>query len=237
MTDRNAVVAAFLAERSPANRDAVIAAYQYLCARGARKFRRPDSDPADLEQVAAVGLIKATDAYNAARRTPFEAYAWLMVVGELMHYVRDHERAVRVPRGLRSLERRYVVAWEEVAARTHAEPTTAQLAAALAVSPRTIEELRAMRRGNRIPEPDADTPRAVFQCDALPAPSTGLPFEDRLTVRLALEALEQRERTVVLGTYAAGLSQSEIGAKIGLSQSQVSKILGRALGKLQQCVA
>jgi RNA polymerase sigma-B factor len=237
MTDRNTTLTAFLADRSSTHREAVIDAYRYLCVRGARKFRRPDSEPADLEQVAAVGLIKATDTYCAARATPFEAYAWLMIVGELMHYVRDHERAIRIPRTLRALERRYVVAWEEIAARSHAEPTVSQLAAALAVPPRTIAELRAMRRGNRANEPDRDSPRTMFQCDALPAARGGLSLEERLTVRLAVDTLEHRERTVVLGTYAAGLSQSEIAAIIGLSQSQVSKILGRALGKLQRCVA
>ncbi len=237
MTDRTAAVAAFIADRTNAHREAVIDAYRYLCIRGARKFRRPDSEPADLEQVAALGLIKATDTYCAARATPFEAYAWLMIVGELMHYVRDHERAIRVPRALRALERRYVSAWEEIAAQRGAEPTVAQLAAALAVPPRTIAELRAMRRGNRLAEADRDSPLAVLQCDALPATRQGLSIEERLTVRLAVDTLEQRERTVVLGTYAAGLSQSEIAAIIGLSQSQVSKILGRALGKLQQCVA
>jgi RNA polymerase sigma factor (sigma-70 family) len=54
---------------------------------------------------------------------------------------------------------------------------------------------------------------------------------------MAVEALSARERTVVLGTYAAGLSQSEIAMLIGLSQSQVSKILSRALGKLHRSVA
>jgi len=237
VTDRTTIIAAFLAKRSTTNRDAVIDAYRYLCLRGARKFRRSESDPADLEQVAAVGLIKATDSYCAARSTPFEAYAWLMIVGELMHYVRDHERAIRVPRTLRTLERRYVAVWEEIAARSQAEPTTAQLAAALRVTPRTIEELRAMRRGNRAAEPDPHSRRAELQCDALPAAMDGLSIDDRLTVRSAIDALEHRERTVVLGTYAVGLSQSEIGAIIGLSQSQVSKILGRALGKLYHCVA
>jgi RNA polymerase sigma-B factor len=237
MTERTAAVAAFLADRSRLHREAVIAAYRYLCVRGARKFRRADSEPADLEQVAAVGLIKATDTYCATRSTPFEAYAWLMIVGELMHYVRDHERAVRVPRSLRALERRYVTVWEDIAARSHAEPTVTQLAAALAVPPRTIAELRAMRRGNRASDPERDTPRAVLQCDALPDASSPLSLEDRLAVRLAIDSLEGRERTVVLGTYVAGLSQSEIAAVIGLSQSQVSKILGRALGKLHRCVA
>jgi DNA-directed RNA polymerase specialized sigma subunit len=42
---------------------------------------------------------------------------------------------------------------------------------------------------------------------------------------------------IVLGTFGAGLSQSEIALTLRLSQSQVSKILTRALGKLSKMVA
>jgi RNA polymerase sigma-B factor len=237
VTDRTALVARFLSSPTRSHRDAVIAAHRYLCVRGARKFRRTESDRADLEQVAALGLIKATDAYRADRATPFEAYAWVMIVGELMHYVRDHERAVRIPRALRALERRYVVAWERIAARHHAEPTAAQLAEALAVGTDVIGELRAMRRGNRADEPEPQSPQATHRCDGLPARVPALSIEERLTIQLAVDALDARERTVVLGVFAAGRSQAEIGAKLRLSQSQISKILGRALGKLQAQVA
>ncbi len=237
MIERNAVVARFLTDRSRANRDDVITAFRYLCRRGARKFHRPESDLADLEQVASIGLIKATDMYRAERTTPFEAYAWIMIVGELMHYVRDHERPIRVPRRLRSLERRYVVAWEMLAARDHAEPSVRDLARELAVTPDVIEQLQNIRRNQRFGDGDLDALRAPLHCDALPARTASLSIEERLTVIMAVEELSERERIVVLGTFATGLSQSEIALVLGLSQSQISKILGRALGKLQRRVA
>jgi len=237
MSDREDLLARFLAERSAVHRDDVIRAYRYLCRRGARKFRRPESDLADLEQVAAIGLIKATDMYSTERSTPFEAYAWMMVVGELMHYVRDHERSIRLPRWLRALERRYALAWEALAARNETEPTIHALARELKVEPDVIEQLQAMRRGNRVSDGDPESPRAQLQCDALPARTPSISIEERLTLIMAVEELPERERTVILGTFAAGLSQTEIARMLGLSQSQVSKILGRALGKLHKRVA
>jgi len=62
-----------------------------------------------------------------------------------MHYVRDSERAIRIPRALRSLDRRYVAAWERLAARNQTEPTTMQLATELEVSFSTVEQLQALR--------------------------------------------------------------------------------------------
>jgi RNA polymerase sigma factor (sigma-70 family) len=101
-----------------------------------------------------------------------------------------------------------------------------------------IHQLQAIRRGNRQNEIDDDSPRATLQCDALPAKTPGmLSLEERLTVIIAIDELPRRERTIVLGTFAAGLSQAQIAATLGLSQSQVSKILNRALVKLQRLVA
>ena len=62
-------------------RDRFVAEYWYLCRRAARRFKRRGLDPADLEQVGAIGLIKAVDRYDPEQRAPFEAYAWLLIIG------------------------------------------------------------------------------------------------------------------------------------------------------------
>jgi RNA polymerase sigma-B factor len=233
VNDRQTSIARYLADRSRDNRDDVIAAHMYLCKRGARKFRRSETDSADLEQVAAIGLVKATDAYRPERTTPFEAYAWIVIVGELMHYARDCERAVRVPRWLRSIDRRYVTTWETLAARGHAEPTPQQLARELDVTIEVVDQIQALRRSQTI---DTDA-RGISAFDTIAAPVRGLSVEDRLTLDLALDQLDERERTIVLGTFGAGLSQSEIAGLLRISQSQISKLLTRALGKLSREVA
>jgi RNA polymerase sigma-B factor len=233
MNERQTVIASYLANRSRTNRDALIAAHMYLCKRGARKFRRPESDPADLEQVAAIGLVKAADAYLAERTTPFEAYAWIVMVGELMHYVRDCENAIRIPRWLRSIDRRYVAAWERLAACQEAEPTPQQLAQALDVGLDVVAQLAALRR---LHTSEGDL-RGGGRFDAMPAPVRGLALDERLTLIMAVDELNERERLIVLGTFGAGLSQAEVANQLGLSQSQVSKLLARALGKLSQRVA
>jgi RNA polymerase sigma-B factor len=233
MKERELAVQRFLRDRSIENRDAVIACHMHLCKRGARKFRRPESDAADLEQVAAMGLVKATGAYRVDRTTPFEAYAWIVIVGELMHYVRDHERAIRAPRWLRAMDRRYASAWEALAAREHAEPSARQLARELDVSIDCIGEVQAFRRGRLNDGGDL----SGRQLDAIAAPSGELSIEERLTLIMAVDELSDRERLIVLGTFGAGLSQSQIAALLRLSQSQISKILSRALDKLSKSVA
>jgi RNA polymerase sigma factor (sigma-70 family) len=118
-----------------------------------------------------------------------------------------------------------MVAWETLAAREHREPSVRELAREMNVATSIIEQLQGLRHGHRTAEGD------------LPARPAPISIEERLTVLMAVEELSARERTVVLGTFAAGLSQTEIALTLGLSQSQVSKILSRALGKLHQRVA
>ncbi len=237
MSLREELVTTYCAERTVDRRNAVIDAHRYLCARGARKFKRVHNDRADLEQVAAVGLIKAADYYRAEMRTPFDAYAWIMIVGELMHYVRDHERIVRVPRPLRALERRYVEVWDTFCGVHHREPATGELAAALGVTVETVEELRNLRRADRVGLPDADANDGPERLAVLVEPHAGLQLEERIVLALALEELGERERAIVLGTYGAGLTQMELGKRLGLSQSHVSKLLARALHQLGRRVA
>jgi len=228
------VLTAFLASRTRENRDRLVATYWYLCERGAKKFYRAGVDRADLVQVAAIGLIKSVEHYDPALRTPFEAYAWLLVVGELMHYVRDHERIVRTPRWLRALEKPFAQVNESLGSRLGRAPTALELARELGVSIAVVDELRLLRRGGTVVSLEAVTGSPTGE---LPAPISALDFEDRLSMSIALEELAERERTVVLGSFAVGLSQAELGRKLGLSQSQVSKLIKKALLKIHPKVA
>ena len=237
MNLREELVARYCVERTVERRNAVVDAHRHLCVRGARKFKRAINDRADLEQVAAVGLIKAAEYYRDDMQTPFEAYAWIMIVGELMHYVRDHERLVRVPRALRALEKRFAAAWETFVAMQHREPTNAELAKALNVSPEVVGELQILRRAEHARLSDLNEPDEPEAVEILPATEHGPSIEDRIELALALAELGERERTIVVGTYAAGFTQTELGDRLGLSQSHVSKLLSRALVRLGKRVA
>src|SRR5947207_9000763 len=73
------------------------------------------------------------------------------------------------------------------------------------------------------------------EADAVAAPggeedSVGIA---RALVASAARSLDARERLVVALRYFLDLSQSEIGATVGISQVQVSRVLTKALGKMR----
>jgi|SRR5579884_1033894 len=209
-------------------RERVVAQYAYLRARAARKFYRPGLDKADLEQIAAIGLLKACDRYDETLRTPFEAFAWLFIVGELMHYVRDHERLVRAPRRLRDLERRAQAASDQLLIELGREPSIGELARRLGTSIRDLEEL-ALYREQAIPQSiDALEPHQLRPCSY-----TIDDREDRMVLDAALKRLTKTERIVILALYANGYSQLEIAQRMGYSRRHISRLHRTALRKMQ----
>ncbi len=204
--------------------------FGYLCRRAARKFRRAGLENCDLEQVAAIGLIKASRRYDPATRTPFEAYAWMMIVGELMHFVRDHERAIRVPRKLRTLERRYLTAHDTLVHRLGREPGDDELARELGVPHATIVEMREAR--------ETATLAPLADAEILAARDTaGIGFEDRLLVDTSFKSLGATERRIIVGVYMLGLSQQEMSRRLGISPKRVSRAHHAALGRMQRAWA
>lgn len=224
----------FLEEYSPSVSahcsDELVAAFTHLCRRGARKFWRVGLERSDLEQVAAVGLIKAARRYDRALRTPFEAYAWLMIVGELMHHVRDHERTIRVPRRLHDLERRYARAHELLLSRLGREPHQGEVAEELGVLLPAIAELQYIRGTASLAHIDQS------HADEIPAPCL-LDFDERILFDDALAALSPTERRVIAGIYLLGLTQLEISRRLGVSAKRVSRLHQGALVRMQRTLA
>lgn len=209
------------------NRERIITQYGYLCARAARRFVRPGLDRADLEQIAAIGLIKACDRYDASLRTPFEAFAWVFVLGELMHYVRDYERLVKPPRRVRQLERRCQAAFDEFVAEQGREPTHDELAARLRITSGQLFDVTRYREG-AIPESlDGLPPHQLPRSYALDE------RDDRIVFEQALESLSEVERTIILAVYAIGYSQLELANRLGYSRRHISRLHRAALKKMQ----
>ncbi|HET7813422.1 MAG TPA: sigma-70 family RNA polymerase sigma factor [Candidatus Baltobacteraceae bacterium] len=223
------VVEFWLHDRTIENRDRLVLHYRYLCARGARKFSRPGLDRADLRQIAAIGLLKACDRYEPALQTPFEAYAWLFIVGELMHFVRDQERLIRAPRRLKSLEQRVHSASETLRARLGREPLSSEIAAYVGVSPCDVDEVSQYRER-----------AVVHSLDFAPAERTADPgceievLHATMLMEEALTLLSGAEQEIVKGIYSMDLSQGEIAERLGYSRRHISRLHRSALRKMRE---
>jgi RNA polymerase sigma-B factor len=198
----------------------------------ARRFAGRGEPQADLTQVAVIGLIKAVDRFDAGQGVPFPSYAIPTVLGELKRHFRDTAWNVRVPRRLQELKLNLAILTENLAQVLRRSPTTAELAAALGVSPRDVllaEGCATAYRPVSIyqPTPGHDDLHVI---DTIAVTDDGLDAVDnRETLRVLLAGLPVREQLVIRMRFYAEMTQAEIAAEIGVSQMHVSRLLTRTL--------
>jgi len=180
----------------------------------------------DLFAAGCLGLVKAWKRFNPDLGTAFSTYAVPFILGELRRHMRG-SRGVVVPRSARDLVLRAGQTRARLAQERGEEPSLGEVAATLGVHP---ADLVAAQEACLPPRPLEEGGRSV--------PGPGEPGdEDSLDLALALGRLEPRERAIVQGRYLEDLTQQEMAARLGISQSQVSRLERKALLRLRELLA
>jgi RNA polymerase sigma-B factor len=221
-------------------RETLIERYLPLARRLARRYQRTEEPMDDLVQVASVGLIKAVDRFDAEREILFSSYAVPTILGELKRHFRDRTWSVRVPRDLQELALRIDQAVSTLSANSGRAPAVVEIAEAVGVSEERV--LDAMEAAGAYHAGSLDAPRGSRQdedsgetvADSLGADESGFErAEDRATLEPLLAHVSARERLVLQMRFAEGMTQAEIGERIGVSQMQVSRLIRQALVRLR----
>jgi RNA polymerase sigma-B factor len=226
-------------DRDPRVREELTRRFLPLARKLARRYSGAREPFDDLLQVACLGLVKAVDRYDVARGTAFSSLAVPTIVGELKRYFRDLGWAVHVPRGAQELAIKVEERSQRLAARDGGPPSVQKLAQYMDLPLEDVlDALEAARAHHATsldaPHDDGDGD-TVSLVEAFGRLDHGLLVAaERLTVCAAARLLSQREREVLCLRFAEDLTQSEISARIGVSQMQVSRILRRALTRLRE---
>ncbi|WP_161632130.1 sigma-70 family RNA polymerase sigma factor [Nakamurella lactea] len=240
---RSAKVGRLLAELSAAGdptrrrqlRTAVILASLPVARSVAARYRGRGVDQHDLEQIAALGLVKAVRRWKPGLSDDFLQFAVPTITGEIKRYFRDHWWTVRPPRRLQETRAAMAQFEQDYRQDTGREPGERRTATELGVGLDTVREAKQVRQRARPSSLEAAAEADNGSYDrALATDDVNLRrVEDRLTVQRMLETLSERERTVVQLRFFRSWSQAKIGERIGVSQMQVSRILRDIYGKLR----
>jgi RNA polymerase sigma-B factor len=202
----------------------------------AQQYQRRGVDPEDLVQVAMLGLVKAVRGYSPGVERAFAAYAVPTIRGEIRRYFRDRGWMIRPPRSLQELNRDVRLAEPDLAQRLQRMPTTQDVASHLGVDADAVNEAREAGGGyyaRSLDSPLGHSGRLL--CDVLPDPEEPLELVDAvLTLQPALRILGARERGILRMRFVEGLTQEQIGHRLGVSQMQVSRLLTTILAKLRK---
>ncbi|MBS3694112.1 SigB/SigF/SigG family RNA polymerase sigma factor [Rhodococcus qingshengii] len=201
----------------------------------AARYRGRGQPHDDLVQVARLGLVNAVDRFEVDKGHDFLAFAVPTMMGEVRKHFRDKGWGVRVPRSLQENYLALKKAQSSLTQRLGREPTTVELAAEIGVEPSEISKIAAAGDIYQSSSLDVETfTDGVSIGDTLGDFDAALDgVDNHETLRPALLALPERERTILLYRFFGELTQTEIAAKIGISQMHVSRLLSQSLKQLR----
>ncbi|GGR64612.1 RNA polymerase sigma-B factor [Nocardioides luteus] len=190
---------------------------------------------ADLEQVAYMALVRAAKSFHPDRADDFLTYAVPTIRGEVKRWFRDHGWTVRPPRPIQELQSTLLKIGSE-----RGNLPTSELAEIVAMPEKKVREAldaRGCFTPSSLDAPlravDGQSSEATIG-DMLPGIDGGLSdCETRLALEQAISSLSPRDQLVVRLRFIEDRSQAEIGETIGVTQTQVSRILTRIVDELR----
>ena len=221
----------FAETRDPDVRRTIAERHGWLVQVCARQMHRRAEPLDDLVQVASIGLLHAIDRFRPEFGVEFRTFASATMLGELRRHYRGTWR-VRVPRRLQELHLAVNGAADRLTAELGRSVTPADIAGHLHTSVGEVIEAMAIGVEVRSMAVDADDPAGRGMDPG--GPDGELDLADlRTDLRSMLTCLPPLEQRVVYLRFFSDLTQTEIGASLGLSQVLVSRTLRRALARLR----
>src|SRR3954451_1256322 len=138
---REALLRRYHRDRAPADRERLVEEFMPLARHLAHRYHR-GAEREDLEQVAALALVKAIDRFDPFRGVAFTSFAVPTIVGEIKRYFRDLGWSVRVPRALQELAANVERQTDVLTSRLGRVPTTAEVAEACHTTVERVLEAR-----------------------------------------------------------------------------------------------
>ncbi len=224
-------------QRRAAACELLVSRYRDLVWSCVQRYKSGPEPREDLMQVGYVGLVAAINNFDPAVGCSLATYARSHINGEIKRYFRDKRWQIHVVRPVKELVMQARTATSQLAQELGRTPTESDLAASLGVSGHALRE--------------AQLAELAFQPSSLDAPLSGQPgappvadlfgaedpqLDHMLDMRVVAthwSELSSHEQKILLMRFYDGMTQNQIGQQLGISQMQVSRLLGHALGYLR----
>jgi RNA polymerase sigma-B factor len=220
-------------------RDEVVEDHMQYARHIARRYSTRGSTTEDFEQVAYLGLVKAVDNFDPEHGTGFLGYATPMIVGEIKRYFRDATWCVHVPRHMQELTGAMHKAADALTAELGRGPSLTELAERLGVETEELiealdasEAYRTASLDRPIGRESAEGGASLGEMIGDEDPGFDLAV-DREVLRGLVDELGERDKRILLMRFFRGMTQSEIGEQLGISQMQVSRLIAKILARLR----
>jgi RNA polymerase sigma-B factor len=201
----------------------------------ARRYQQRGVPDDDLVQVANLALVKAARGFDPTRGADFLSYAVPTIRGEIRRYFRDYGWTIRPPRSIQEAQTRITAAQGELFHELGRSPRPSEIAARIDMDLETVQEALAANGCFTPDSLDATPADGVDPAERLGEDEPGYAAaEARVMLQAVLGDLTPRERRILEMRFVEGRTQAEIGAEIGVTQMQVSRLLSGLLERLRE---
>jgi RNA polymerase sigma factor for flagellar operon FliA len=193
-------------------------------------------DTGDLVSAGVFGLMNAIDKFDPANGAKFETYAIPRIRGAIL----DGLRALDwVPRSVRSRSRSVQDAIALLEHQLGRTPTDEEISAELKISVEELEKwLADIAAGSVGPLDHVAMDNTAAEADAQIQPGRAMEEgELRAAMRAEISRLPEREQAILILYYEDGLTLSEIGEALGVTESRISQIHTKAVLQLRSRLA
>jgi len=193
-------------------------------------------DTGDLVSAGVFGLMNAIDKFDPANGAKFETYAIPRIRGAIL----DGLRALDwVPRSVRSRSRSVQDAIAQLEHQLGRTPTDEEIAAELKIAVEELEKwLSDIAAGSVGPLDHVAMDNTAAEANAQIQPGRAMEEgELRDAMRAEISKLPEREQAILILYYEDGLTLSEIGDALGVTESRISQIHTKAVLQLRSRLA
>lgn len=202
----------------------------------AARYRGRGVGSDDLTQIAFLGMWKAIQRFDPSFGRDFLSYAVPTIKGEIKRYFRDNGWVIRPPRRIQEIQGKVSAALEELTQDLGRSPKPSEVAQFLEVPLEDIVE--ALSTDGCFTPTSLDTPVGAEDSGTLGELISGdeedmSAAEARVMLAPAVRSLSERDQRILYLRFFKQWTQEQIAQEIGVTQMQVSRLLGRILKDLR----
>ena len=198
----------------------------------ARRFLGRGTEADDLYQLGCLGFLKAVEGFDLEYGTQFSTYAVPKIAGEIRRFLRD-DGAVKVSRGLKEQAAAIKSARNRLTGALGREPTIQEISRQTGFSPEEIALAETATAATESIQRETGDEGFTLE-NILTDTESEEKMVEKIALRQAIEALPEREKTVVKLRYFHSLTQQRVAKVMDVSQVQVSRIEKKALAMLRE---
>ena len=197
----------------------------------ARRFLGRGTEADDLYQLGCLGFLKAVEGFDLEFGTQCSTYAVPKIAGEIRRFLRD-DGAVKVSRTIKERATAVRAMKNHLSNALGREPTLLEISRQTGLTP---EEIALAENATAATQSiHRETGEEGFSLEhILSDTETEEAMVEKISLRQAIEALPERERTVLKLRYYHGLTQQRVSKVLDVSQVQVSRIEKKAIETLR----